>query len=79
VLEIAAEILQAYVPHQKFMGTSQHQAVDLVKQGYIPTRPLSSTLAITTTSLHIYLASRSHCPSYSIEVFAKALCFNNKV
>jgi hypothetical protein len=57
-----------------FQVISQSQCADLVRQGYVPTRPLACSLAISTSTLQIYKVIRRHCSSFSIEMFTKTLC-----
>jgi hypothetical protein len=46
----------------------------LVRSGYLPTTPVSPSLAVSLKTLELFHRIRICKPSFSIEVFAKVLC-----
>jgi hypothetical protein len=63
-----------YCMSRTFQVISQSQCADLVRQAYVPTRPLACSLAISTSTLQIYQVIRRHCSSFSVEMLTKTLC-----
>ncbi|KAG6819386.1 hypothetical protein H0H93_012292 [Arthromyces matolae] len=50
-------------------------AVDLTRSGYIGNTPEKPSLAISIPTLELFRVIRLHRPSFSVEAFAKTLCY----
>ncbi|KAG6819075.1 hypothetical protein H0H93_015744, partial [Arthromyces matolae] len=54
---------------------STSAAVDLTRAGYIGNTPEKPSIGISIKTLELFRVIRLHCPSFSVEAFAKTLCY----
>ncbi|KAL6308954.1 hypothetical protein BKA93DRAFT_864339 [Sparassis latifolia] len=71
VIDIYSLVTSVHVPRTR---ESRSQAEAIAAQGYLPTTPISPTLAISYKTLELFRRLRLRKPSFSAEAFTKVIC-----
>lgn len=56
------------------LSTDSFVASALVRQGIIPSSPISPTTGLTVQALELYRIARQRNPHFSIQAYVKTLC-----
>ncbi|GBE85813.1 hypothetical protein SCP_0803350 [Sparassis crispa] len=71
VIDIYSLVTSVHVPRTR---ESRSQAEAIAAQGYLPTTPISPTLAILYKTLELFRRLHLRKPSFSAEAFTKVIC-----